>query len=230
MRLLGRGLDLHPLADLLRGAGVRPVATGGDVAVVAATGPLPREEVDPLVGAGTPHLVLSGTGRPGVLRVGPFVVPGQTACLRCVDAHEGERDPRRPLVLEQLAELPAAAVDAGTTALALAWAPATCTRSSPAAARHVVGERRPRRRPAGAPGVGASPALRLRVGRGALLTRSYHHSLSSLPSIARRFSREHTSQYRRCRPFSTEVVQVRAVASSSARRPQKSHVSAMAPA
>ncbi len=122
VRLLARGLDLHPLADLLRGLGLRPVATGGDLAVVAAAGPLPREAVDPLVGAGTPHLVITGTGRPGTLRVGPFVVPGLTACLRCVDAHEGEGDPRRALVLEQLADLPAAAVDTATSALALAWA------------------------------------------------------------------------------------------------------------
>ncbi len=122
VRMVGRGLDLDALAVLLTEAGVRPVATGGDVAVVAATAPLPRHEVDPLVAAGTPHLVLTGTGRPGVLRLGPFVVPGQTACLRCVDAHEGERDPRRALVLEQLAERPAAPVAGATAALAAAWA------------------------------------------------------------------------------------------------------------
>lgn len=122
VRLLPHGLDLDPLADLLGRLGVRPVATGGDVAVVAATGPLPREAVDELVSAGTPHLVLTGTGRPEVLRVGPFVVPGQTACLRCVDAHEGEGDPRRPLVLEQLAERPAAPLDPATLQLATAWA------------------------------------------------------------------------------------------------------------
>ncbi len=122
VRLVSHGLALDPLADLLTAAGVRPVATGGDVVVVAATGPLPRDAVDPLVGAGTPHLVLAGTGRPGVLRVGPFVVPGQTACLRCVDAHEGEDDPRRALVLEQLADRPAARLDVATAALAAAWA------------------------------------------------------------------------------------------------------------
>ena len=32
-----------------------------------------------------------------------FVVPGATACLRCVDAHLAERDPRRGVVVEQLA-------------------------------------------------------------------------------------------------------------------------------
>jgi len=53
---------------------------------------------------------------------------------------------------------------------------------------------------------------------------SYHHSLSSLPSIARRCSREQTSQKVRLLPFSTAVVQVRTAASSSAVRPQKSQV------
>ena len=35
--------------------------------------------------------------------VGPFVVPGATACLRCVDCHHGDADPRRGLVVEQVA-------------------------------------------------------------------------------------------------------------------------------
>ena len=42
------------------------------------------------------------TPLPDRVRLGPFVVPGATACLRCVDAHLAEDDPRRGLVLEQL--------------------------------------------------------------------------------------------------------------------------------
>ena len=59
------------------------------------------------------------------MTLGPFVVPGATACLRCVDAHRGEADPRRGLVLEQAASLPALTrdrVDPALHALALAWA------------------------------------------------------------------------------------------------------------
>ena len=35
--------------------------------------------------------------------MGPFVVPGATACLRCVDCHHGDTDPRRGLVVDQVA-------------------------------------------------------------------------------------------------------------------------------
>jgi len=45
-----------------------------------------------------------------------------------------------------------------------------------------------------------------------------------LPSMARRFAREQSSQKTRLRPFSTEVVQVSVAASSGSCRPQKSHV------
>jgi hypothetical protein len=52
----------------------------------------------------------------------------------------------------------------------------------------------------------------------------HQNSLSSLPSMARRWVREHSSQYRRSRPFSTAVVHVRVLVSSGSCRPQKSQV------
>lgn len=62
----------------------------------------PRSLLDPLVVEDRPHLLLTlGADQ---TRLGPFVVPGVTACLRCLDAHLGEDDPRRALVLEQLEE------------------------------------------------------------------------------------------------------------------------------
>lgn len=84
-------------------------ASGVGTASEAATGPvlhLSRSEVDrdltdDWMRADRPHLVVALTD--GIVRVGPFVVPGRTACLRCVDAHHTERDPRRSLVLHQYA-------------------------------------------------------------------------------------------------------------------------------
>ena len=75
----------------------------GSVAVrlLVSAGPLPRDRTDELVQSGVPHLVVSSTE--GAWRVGPFVVPGTTACQRCVDAHESAADPRRGLLLEQAA-------------------------------------------------------------------------------------------------------------------------------
>lgn len=107
-------------------AGLAPSAPGAgfDVALVAAEGEPVRELVDDLVRDGLPHLVL--TAAAASIRLGPFVLPGRTACLRCVDAHLAEPDPRRPLVVEQVAR----AIEGGDDephdplllALALAWA------------------------------------------------------------------------------------------------------------
>ena len=80
-------------------------------------------------------------------------------------------------------------------------------------------------------GVGAVPAdphrvaARLRRRR----TEHYHQALSSLPSIARRCSREQRSQNTLVRPFSTDVVQVSGVSSPGAVAPQKSQVAGTSP-
>ena len=63
-----------------------------------------RELVDEWARADLPHLLV--TAVEGIVRVGPFVVPGLTACLRCLDAHLAERDPRRSLVVQQYAAQP----------------------------------------------------------------------------------------------------------------------------
>lgn len=110
------------LGPLLERAGLRR-ADDAAVRLVVSTGPLDRERLDPLVRATVPHLVVSGSaaGR----RVGPFVEPGRTACLRCVDAHEALADVRRPLLLAQAARAARASpppLDPVLDALALAWA------------------------------------------------------------------------------------------------------------
>ena len=70
-----------------------------------------------------PHLVVRDHGP--ALTVGPFVAPGLTACLRCVDAHLGDADPRRALVVEQVATQPPlapVATDPALRAVALSLA------------------------------------------------------------------------------------------------------------
>ncbi len=83
-----------------------------------------RDPIDDLVREGAPHLLVVSRG--GVLELGPFVSPGHTACLRCVDAHRAEPDPRRHLVVEQIAQAVAAGAfeprDELLWSLALAWA------------------------------------------------------------------------------------------------------------
>ncbi len=51
--------------------------------------------------AGRPHALLRVVE--GRVVVGPFVVPGGTACLRCTDAHATDADPAWPLLLAQYA-------------------------------------------------------------------------------------------------------------------------------
>ena len=109
-----------PLVD-----GVRERSPDTPVLVVRDREPL-REELDVLQRDDVPHLLV----RPALDRVvlGPFVAPGRTACLRCLDAHAGDRDPRRAVVLAQHAQrsrAPAAAPEPSDPALrrlAVAWA------------------------------------------------------------------------------------------------------------
>lgn len=106
------------------GAGSDHGAADTSVLLVISGGELRRDRLDPVVRAGIPHLVVMGG--PAGLTVGPFVAPGLTACLRCVDAHRGESDPRRATVVEQCAQAAprsgAEPRDPALLAMALAWA------------------------------------------------------------------------------------------------------------
>ncbi len=105
-------------------AGLRVHDSPGPAAVrvVASLGEPRRQISDALVRDDVPHVFV--TVLPRSVRVGPFVEPGRTPCLRCVDAHLGERDPRRATVLHQLEQLPPAhdPWDRGLAQLACAWA------------------------------------------------------------------------------------------------------------
>ncbi len=116
---------LPSLLRLVGEAGLR-LATSpaqASVALVWSEGEPSRARLDDWMRSGTPHLVVrEGPGGP---LLGPYVVPGATACLRCVDAHLGEHDPRRSLVVEQVATTPplrSFEPDPALRTLAVAWA------------------------------------------------------------------------------------------------------------
>ncbi|HEY9251838.1 MAG TPA: hypothetical protein VIP06_04185 [Nocardioides sp.] len=90
-----------------------------DIVVLLSEGPLDRERADEMVREGRAHLVVESG--PDTWTVGPLVVPGVTACLRCVDATLAEEDERRAVVVSQLVgnEVPS---DALLQSLALSWA------------------------------------------------------------------------------------------------------------
>jgi hypothetical protein len=105
---------------VLRAAGC-PVGDGAaEVALVLGDGEVRRSDVDAHVRGDRAHLVVAASALG--YTIGPFVVPGATACLRCVDAHRGEHDPRRAVVVEQLGGRPGGPDDPALRALAAAWA------------------------------------------------------------------------------------------------------------
>jgi bacteriocin biosynthesis cyclodehydratase domain-containing protein len=69
-----------------------------DLAVLTAHSP-PELQAD-LMRCHVPHLVASASEAIGI--VGPLVIPGRTACLRCLDLARTDRDPAWPLILAQL--------------------------------------------------------------------------------------------------------------------------------
>lgn len=75
--------------------------TPADVGLLVGVGEPDRDLLDGWVRDGLPHLVARICE--GTATVGPFVEPGRTACLRCVDAHRTDLDPRWPLLVAQQA-------------------------------------------------------------------------------------------------------------------------------
>ena len=76
------------------GAGPQP-----DLAVL--TDGYPAELPAQLVASRVPHLAASAREAIGV--VGPLVLPGESACLSCVELARSDRDPAWPFILAQLA-------------------------------------------------------------------------------------------------------------------------------
>ena len=164
-----------------------PRATPSAYLVVTAGGEPDRSDLDDLVRSETPHLVLRNVG--GRVTLGPFVAPGLTACLRCVDAHLSDADPGHGLVAEQHPDRADEPCDPVLMSLAVAWAvrdlvafaegPEPSTWSATVVLTPELSvERRPWTRH---PRCGCSWG-------------DYQYSESSLPSIARRLVREHSSQ------------------------------------
>lgn len=98
------------------------------VHVLVGVGEPSRDLVDPWLHDGTPHLVVRLVE--GEVLLGPLVVPGETACLRCIDAYLTEEDPAWPLLVEQYARATSTdradgipePVDAALATVAVGWA------------------------------------------------------------------------------------------------------------
>ena len=88
------------VTDLAASAGIGTARVAARrCGVVIAVGEPARELVDPWARTGTPYVLLRFVEGRAVL--GPFVLPGSTACLRCLDAHHTDADPAWPLLVRQ---------------------------------------------------------------------------------------------------------------------------------
>ncbi|MDX6287755.1 MAG: hypothetical protein QOG53_3240 [Frankiales bacterium] len=83
--------------------GVGALAPGRSPELTVLAGGIPgRAEQDALLRAAEPHLFVAVRETTGV--IGPLVVPGASACLRCLDLARTERDPAWPAIVAQLAQ------------------------------------------------------------------------------------------------------------------------------
>jgi len=115
VRVHGAGRTGACVATFLAASGVGRVActdpelaepadlrTGDDGAMpdlVVLTGPVLPDLIDALLRDRVPHLALRTGEAIGI--VGPLVLPGRSACLRCVDLRKASGDPAWPKVLAQ---------------------------------------------------------------------------------------------------------------------------------
>ena len=116
---LGARRLVDAAAPVLRTAGVQ-LDDDAEVRLVLGYGALPRGLADPLVRDGSAHLAAVVT--PWGWDLGPFVVPGETACLRCVDAALSDHDPRHGVIVDQVAHAaPSVPARAALDTLAFGW-------------------------------------------------------------------------------------------------------------
>jgi hypothetical protein len=92
------GRPANPQPSTGRPANRQPSTALPDLAIMVGRHPMERRAS--LMRDQVPHLAVAADEAIGV--VGPLVIPGRTACLRCLDLTRAERDPAWPLILAQL--------------------------------------------------------------------------------------------------------------------------------
>ncbi|HET8604520.1 MAG TPA: hypothetical protein VFM09_11365 [Marmoricola sp.] len=117
---VGEGaLDPVPLLEASGLAWTRG-ADGADVVLLLSCGELDRDLLTPVVRHQQPHLPVRLVD--GLAVVGPFAVPGRSACLRCVDLHRAAEDAAHLLLVDRYARAAVGPPDPALATLATAWA------------------------------------------------------------------------------------------------------------
>ncbi|MFG1690437.1 ThiF family adenylyltransferase [Nonomuraea sp. NPDC049269] len=94
-----------------------------DLVVLAPVAPLDGVLVNELTALGIPHLLVSAFEGHG--SVGPLVLPGESACLHCLDLTRRDADPGWPIVTARLGGYPPGEIACDTTMATLVAASAT---------------------------------------------------------------------------------------------------------
>ncbi len=110
-------------ADRLGGRSASRATGPPDLVVLAPAVPSALEADLAQVPAGLPHLLAEVRDTVGI--VGPLVLPGRTACLRCLDLTRSDRDPGWPALAAQLST-PVRGMTACDGVLAVAVAAQAC--------------------------------------------------------------------------------------------------------
>ncbi|GGT28291.1 ThiF family adenylyltransferase [Nonomuraea spiralis] len=118
------GPEVVPSSNVLAGAPHLGDGTARpDLAILAPVGPLDNVLVNELADFGIPHLLVSAFEGHG--SVGPLVLPGETACLHCLDLTRRDHDPTWPMVTARLGGYPPGEIACDTTLATLVAAEAT---------------------------------------------------------------------------------------------------------
>jgi hypothetical protein len=94
-----------------------------DLVILTPVRPLDRVLVNELIALGIPHLLVAAFEGHGC--VGPLVLPGQTACLHCLDLARRDRDPAWPIVTARLGGYPPGEIACDAVLASLVAAAAT---------------------------------------------------------------------------------------------------------
>jgi len=91
---------IHRVSQITRTTALTPTQHY-DVVVLASGSPPEMAALNELVRSGVPHLRV--VVREATAVIGPFVWPGSTSCLRCLELHRSDRDAAWPVIAAQLA-------------------------------------------------------------------------------------------------------------------------------
>lgn len=125
--VLGSGALAEGVAESIAAAGYRPDAGPLRLVVLTAAWLVTPEESGRWLRRDVPHLPVICSD--GAVSVGPFVRPGQSACLHCLDLYRIDADPAWPAIAGQLLDLPAPALPRLALAEALALGARTALRA-----------------------------------------------------------------------------------------------------